>query len=90
MKLHYENATGVFLRKLRGVIDPERKRKIIGRAFASSVYDAFQKATMKAGAARFLAQGTTYPDVIESVSIARQSRRHDQVAPQCRRPAKRT
>ena len=65
MKLHYEDATGVFLRKLRGVTDPERKRKIIGRAFV----EVFQKATKKAGAARFLAQGTTYPDVIESVSI---------------------
>src|SRR5205823_14464989 len=66
MKLHYENATGVFLRKLRGVVDPERKRKIIGRAFV----EVFQRATKKAGAARFLAQGTTYPDVIESVAIA--------------------
>ncbi len=66
MKLHYENSTRVFLRKLRGVVDPERKRKIIGRAFV----EVFQKATKKAGAARFLAQGTTYPDVIESVSIA--------------------
>jgi GMP synthase (glutamine-hydrolysing) len=66
MKLHYEDATGVFLRKLRGVTNPERKRKIIGRAFV----EVFQKATKKAGAARFLAQGTTYPDVIESVSIA--------------------
>ncbi len=66
MKLHYEDATAVFLRKLRGVTDPERKRKIIGRAFV----EVFQKATKKAGAARFLAQGTTYPDVIESVSIA--------------------
>ena len=66
IKLHYEDATGVFLRKLRGVTDPERKRKIIGRTFV----EVFQKATKKAGAARFLAQGTTYPDVIESVSIA--------------------
>ena len=66
MKLQYEEATGVFLRKLRGVTDPERKRKIIGRTFV----EVFQKTTKKAGAARFLAQGTTYPDVIESVSIA--------------------
>jgi GMP synthase (glutamine-hydrolysing) len=66
MKLHYEDATGVFLRKLRGVTDPERKRKIIGRTFV----EVFQRATKKAGAVRFLAQGTTYPDVIESVSIA--------------------
>jgi GMP synthase (glutamine-hydrolysing) len=66
IKLHYEDATGVFLRKLRGVSDPERKRKIIGRTFV----EVFQEATKRAGAARFLAQGTTYPDVIESVSIA--------------------
>ena len=66
IKLHYEDATSVFLRKLRGVIDPERKRKIIGRAFV----EVFQRATKKAGAARFLAQGTTYPDVIESVAIS--------------------
>jgi GMP synthase (glutamine-hydrolysing) len=66
MRLQYVDATGVFLRKLRGVTDPERKRKIIGRAFV----EVFQKATKKAGTARFLAQGTTYPDVIESVSIA--------------------
>ncbi|HXI83226.1 MAG TPA: glutamine-hydrolyzing GMP synthase [Verrucomicrobiae bacterium] len=66
MRLQYVDATGVFLRKLRGVTDPERKRKIIGRAFV----EVFQKATKKAGASRFLAQGTTYPDVIESISIA--------------------
>ena len=66
IKLHYEDAARVFLRKLRGVTDPERKRKIIGRTFV----EVFQKATKKAGTARFLAQGTTYPDVIESVSIA--------------------
>jgi GMP synthase (glutamine-hydrolysing) len=66
VKLHYEDATSVFLRKLRGVTDPERKRRVIGRAFV----EVFQRATKKAGAARFLAQGTTYPDVIESVSIS--------------------
>ena len=66
MKLQYVDATKAFLSKLRDVTDPERKRKIIGRTFV----EVFQKATKKAGAARFLAQGTTYPDVIESVSIA--------------------
>ena len=65
IKLHYEDATNVFLRKLRGITDPERKRKIIGGTFV----ETFQRATKKAGAARFLAQGTTYPDVIESISI---------------------
>jgi len=66
MKLVYANATKTFLSKLRGVTNPERKRKIIGRTFI----EVFDKAAHKAGKARFLAQGTTYPDVIESVPIA--------------------
>jgi GMP synthase (glutamine-hydrolysing) len=65
VKLHYENATALFMRKLKGVHDPEKKRKIIGNTFI----DVFQKATRKVGKARFLAQGTLYPDVIESVPI---------------------
>ena len=65
VKLHYEDATNLFMRKLRGVTDPETKRKIIGNTFI----DVFQKATRKVGKARFLAQGTLYPDVIESVPI---------------------
>ena len=66
MKLQYEDASVLFLKKLRGVTDPERKRKIIGKAFV----DVFQAATQRAGKAKFLAQGTLYPDVIESVPIA--------------------
>ena len=66
MKLVYTDATRTFLSKLRGVTNPERKRKIIGRTFV----EVFDKAAHKAGKARFLAQGTTYPDVIESVPIA--------------------
>ncbi len=66
MKLRYVDATKTFLGRLRGVTDPERKRKIIGRTFV----EVFEKATKKAGQTKFLAQGTTYPDVIESVSIA--------------------
>jgi GMP synthase (glutamine-hydrolysing) len=66
MKLQYEEATRVFLKNLKGVTDPERKRKIIGRTFI----DVFQAATKRAGKAKFLAQGTLYPDVIESVPIA--------------------
>jgi len=66
IKLLYENATGLFLRRLRGVTDPERKRKIIGKTFI----EVFEHATRRAGKARFLAQGTLYPDVIESVPIA--------------------
>src|SRR5437867_2319276 len=66
LKLQYEEATKLFLSRLKGVTDPERKRKIIGRTFI----EVFQAATKRAGKAKFLAQGTLYPDVIESVPIA--------------------
>lgn len=66
VKLQYEDASALFLRRLKGVLDPERKRKIIGRTFI----EVFDAATRRAGKARFLAQGTLYPDVIESVPIA--------------------
>src|SRR6266487_1760987 len=66
IKLHYEDASKLFLSRLKGVTDPERKRKIIGRTFI----EVFQSATKKVGQATFLAQGTLYPDVIESVPIA--------------------
>jgi GMP synthase (glutamine-hydrolysing) len=66
IKLQYENAAKLFLRRLKGVTQPERKRKIIGKTFI----EVFQNATKRAGKARFLAQGTLYPDVIESVPIA--------------------
>ena len=66
IKLQYEDAAKVFLKRLKGVTDPERKRKIIGRTFI----EVFDGATKRAGKAKFLAQGTLYPDVIESVPIA--------------------
>jgi GMP synthase (glutamine-hydrolysing) len=66
IKLHYEDASKLFLQRLKGIVDPERKRKIIGRTFI----EVFQNATRAVGQARFLAQGTLYPDVIESVPIA--------------------
>ena len=66
LKLQYENASALFLRKLKGITDPEKKRKSIGKTFI----DVFQAATRRAGRAKFLAQGTLYPDVIESVPIA--------------------
>jgi GMP synthase (glutamine-hydrolysing) len=65
IRLLYEDASRRFLSRLRGVTDPERKRKIIGRTFI----EVFEAATRRAGPARFLAQGTLYPDVIESVPI---------------------
>ena len=57
-------AADMFLGRLEGVSDPEQKRKIIGAAFI----DVFDKESQKVGGAEFLAQGTLYPDVIESVS----------------------
>src|SRR5207245_6552030 len=66
IKLQYENASGLFLKRLKGVTKPERKRKIIGKTFI----EVFENATKRAGKAKFLAQGTLYPDVIESVPIA--------------------
>jgi GMP synthase (glutamine-hydrolysing) len=60
-----------FLTKLKGVTDPERKRKIIGNEFIK-VFEAAARELKKSspGKYRFLAQGTLYPDVIESVSIS--------------------
>jgi GMP synthase (glutamine-hydrolysing) len=55
-----------FLRALEGVTDPEQKRKTIGRLFI----DVFDEEAAKLGGADFLAQGTLYPDVIESVSFS--------------------
>ena len=60
------DASRTFLRRLRGVTDPEQKRKIIGRTFV----EVFEKSLRSIGRAEFLGQGTLYPDVIESVSIA--------------------
>ena len=59
------DASAVFLRRLKGVAEPERKRKIIGRTFV----EVFEKSLKSVGPAGFLAQGTLYPDVIESVAI---------------------
>jgi len=66
IQLRYADASKLFLRRLRHVTDPERKRKIIGKTFI----EVFEAATKRAGKARFLAQGTLYPDVIESIPIA--------------------
>ncbi len=62
--LHLIDARQRFLGKLRGVADPERKRKIIGREFIR----VFEQAADRFGPMRFLAQGTLYPDLIESRS----------------------
>ena len=63
--LVHRDAADLFLGKLAGVTDPEAKRKIIGGTFI----DVFEQEAAKIGGADFLAQGTLYPDVIESVSF---------------------
>jgi len=61
--LHAIDARDRFLDKLKGVTDPEKKRKIIGHEFI----EIFKEEAKKISQAKFLAQGTLYPDVIESV-----------------------
>jgi GMP synthase (glutamine-hydrolysing) len=63
MNIHCVDASKRFLKKLNGIIDPEMKRKIIGNEFIK----VFEKEAGKIKGVRFLAQGTLYPDVIESV-----------------------
>lgn len=64
LNLRFVNAKPRFLKPLAGVTDPEQKRKIIGRIFMQ----VFEAEARKIKGAEFLAQGTLYPDVIESVS----------------------
>ena len=63
--LVHVNAETLFMKGLEGVTDPEAKRKFIGKTFI----DVFDDEARKIGGAEFLAQGTLYPDVIESVSF---------------------
>ncbi|EKD50887.1 MAG: hypothetical protein ACD_62C00400G0001 [uncultured bacterium] len=65
IKLKYIDASHEFLKALKGVSDPERKRKIIGKTFI----DVFTREAKKIKGAKYLAQGTLYPDVIESQSF---------------------
>ena len=64
IQLVHNDASEIFIDRLSGIIDPEEKRKIIGKTFV----DIFEAEAKKIGGSRFLAQGTLYPDVIESVS----------------------
>jgi GMP synthase (glutamine-hydrolysing) len=66
MPLIHADESALFLGALEGVSDPEVKRKTIGKLFI----DVFQKHATEVGGAKFLAQGTLYPDVIESVSFS--------------------
>jgi GMP synthase (glutamine-hydrolysing) len=64
------DASERFLTKLKGITDPEQKRKIIGREFIAVFVDEAKKlADAAAGKLKYLVQGTLYPDVIESVSV---------------------
>jgi GMP synthase (glutamine-hydrolysing) len=65
IKLVHRDASALFLGALDGVTDPEVKRKTIGRLFI----EVFEEEAVKIGGADYLAQGTLYPDVIESVSF---------------------
>jgi GMP synthase (glutamine-hydrolysing) len=64
MDIRYVDATDRFLDALRGVIDPEQKRRIVGREFIT----VFEAEALSLGHIDFLAQGTLYPDVIESTA----------------------
>jgi len=65
LPLDFVDASSTFLERLAGVTDPERKRKIIGATFI----DVFEQRANELGHFDFLAQGTLYPDVIESASV---------------------
>ncbi len=62
LKVHYVEASSIFLNRLKGIKDPEEKRKIIGETFI----EIFEKEAQKMKDIKYLAQGTLYPDVIES------------------------
>ncbi|MGH8012810.1 MAG: glutamine-hydrolyzing GMP synthase [Candidatus Binataceae bacterium] len=65
LELRIAEASEIFIERLAGVLDPERKRRIIGHTFI----EVFEREAAALGGARFLGQGTLYPDVIESVSF---------------------
>lgn len=65
LKVHGVDASEEFLSALSGISDPEQKRKIIGKKFI----EVFERESRKIGNVQWLAQGTIYPDVIESISV---------------------
>jgi GMP synthase (glutamine-hydrolysing) len=69
LPLDFVDATRLFLDRLAGVTDPEKKRKIIGAAFIEVFEQEARRLAATQGGFDFLAQGTLYPDVIESVSV---------------------
>lgn len=65
LEVRYVDASERFLERLKGVVDPEEKRRLIGHTFI----EVFEEEAKKVGGVKYLAQGTLYPDVIESVSF---------------------
>lgn len=65
LKVIYIDASKIFLKRLKGITNPEKKRKIIGNTFI----ELFEKEAKKIKGVKHLVQGTLYPDVIESVSV---------------------
>jgi GMP synthase (glutamine-hydrolysing) B subunit len=70
--LHCHDAADLFLGKLKGITEPEQKRKIIGGTFIEVFQIEADKIIKDAGRCDFLLQGTLYPDVIESISYVRE------------------
>ena len=66
IKIIYVDSSALFLKRLKGVLDPEEKRKVIGKTFV----DVFQSEAKKIKNAKWLAQGTIYPDIIESAAAS--------------------
>ena len=83
IRLHRVNAVDRFLDRLQGVTDPELKRKIIGEEFIR----VFEQESHQFPNVRFLAQGTLYPDVIESVSFRGRALGNNKKSSQCRWPS---
>ena len=76
VKVIHVDDSATFMGKLAGVADPEQKRKIIGREFV----EVFQREAAKIKNAKWLAQGTIYPDVIESAGAKTEEGDQHQVA----------
>ncbi len=76
IKVEYINARERFIKKLKGIIDPEEKRKIIGREFIR----VFEEESNRLGPFEYLAQGTLYPDVIESAGTNIDPKTGDRIA----------